>query len=454
MTEPILRHFPDKFVWGAATSAYQIEGAWNEDGRGLSIWDTFSHTPGRIERNENGKIACDHYHRLESDVALMSELGLKAYRFSTAWPRIFPQGDGALNPAGLDFYDRLVDALLERGIRPFVTLYHWDLPQALQDRGGWVSPDTVHAFEKYATILARRLGDRVQDWITHNEPMVASLVGHYFGIHAPGEQNPLTALQVAANLLKSHGLAVQTLRAELSSVAKIGIILNLTPAYPERESELDQAAARRFDLFSSRLFLDPLLRGTLPEELGSLFIGLPELLSPDDLTVVSQSLDFLGINYYSRAVLKHDPQVPLLQAVDVLPEGNEYSQMWEIYPAGIYAVLDRVWREYVQPYQPHLRLFITENGICVPDGVDFDGRVRDERRIRYLFSHLEQAWFAIQQGIPLDGYFTWSLLDNFEWAYGYRPRFGLVYVDFETQHRIIKDSGRWFSRVIHQNGIS
>jgi beta-glucosidase len=440
--------FPLHFIWGAITSSYQIEGAWDEDGKGPSIWDTFVHQPGKIERGETANVAVDHYHRWREDLALMAELRLKAYCFSISWPRILPEGVGRVNSAGLDFYDRLVDGLLEKGIDPYVMLYHWDLPQALQDGGGWGRRQTAYDFADYARIVAQRLGDRVSCWVTHNEPMVSSLAGHVTGEHAPGIQDPSIAMRAVHHILLSHGLAMDVLRAELPLASKLGIILNLTPCYPATNREEDRQASHRQDGIYNRLFLDPLLRGEYPPDvlamLGALF---PEIL-PDDLSIICRPLDFLGVNYYSRAVVRFDPDFPIIQAAQVLPQESEYSQMWEIYPPGMYDILMRIHKEY----HPAV-MFVTENGVCVPDGVDFDGRVRDERRIRYLRDHLAQVHRALEAGAPLQGYFHWTLMDNFEWAYGYRMRFGLVYVDFDSQKRTLKDSGRWYARVIRENGF-
>jgi beta-glucosidase len=442
--------FPPGFVWGAITSAYQIEGAWNEDGKGPSIWDTFAHTPGRIERGETADLAVDHYHRWPEDIALMEELGLQAYCFSIAWPRVLPDGAGQPNQAGLDFYDRLVDGLVAKQITPYAMLYHWDLPQALQDRGGWGVRSTAQAFSDYAHLAARRLGDRVPFWITHNEPMVAALAGHFTGELAPGIQDPSIAALAAHHLLLSHGLATQALRAELPGSARLGLILNITPTYPATDTEEDRQAAWRYDGIANRLFLDPVFKGAYPADMVDMLGPFFPEIQPGDLETIAAPLDFIGLNYYMRAVMRHDPQVPILQAAEVYrpPSGSEYSQMWEIYPPGMYDMLTRIQADYHPA-----AVYITENGVCVPDGVDFDGRVRDERRIRYLRSHLAQVQKAIAAGVPLKGYFHWTLMDNFDWAFGYRMRFGLVYVDFENQKRIIKDSGRWYARVIRQNGL-
>ena len=441
--------FPPGFIWGTITSAYQIEGAWSEDGKGPSIWDTFAHTQNKIERGENGDTAADYYHRWPGDLDLMASLGIPAYCFSVSWPRILPEGAGAPNPAGLDFYDRLVDGLLARGITPYLMLYHWDLPQALQDRGGWAERGTANLFADYAQVLAKRLGDRVAHWITHDEPFVAAMAGHFNGIHAPGLQDPFAAVQAAQNMLLSHGCAVQALRGTLPERAQIGIILSLYPVYPASDSEGDRAAAARVDGITNRLFTDPLLRGAYPQDVLDMFGPMFPQLQPGDLEVISTPIDFLGVNYYTRVVAREDPGFPILQAANVQPEDSEYSQMWEIYPQGMYDMLTRIHRDYAPK-----NIYVTENGVPVPDGVDFDGRVRDERRIRYLHNHIAEMHRAIEDGVPVRGYFHWSFMDNFEWSFGYRMRFGLVYVDFQTQQRIVKDSGRWYAGVIRRNGLN
>ncbi len=440
--------FPKDFVWGVATSAYQIEGAWNEDGRGPSIWDTFSHTPGKIANGETGDVAADHYHRWKQDAALLSELGVQAYRFSVAWPRILPDGTGKVNEKGLDFYDHLVDELLRRKIQPYVCLFHWDLPQALQDQGGWPNRETAGHFAEYARIVAARLGDRVPVWFTHNEPWVAAFVGHFLGEHAPGTKDIGAAIKSLHHIMLSHGLAVDAILAEVKRPVEIGMTQNINPVYPATDSKKDVAAAERVDMFMNRIVLDPVLKGTSPildSSIAKLLTG--KLVQDGDLEKIRR-VDILGLNYYSRAVMKHDPKFPVINVAQVFPEGNEYSGMWEIYPEGMYETI-----KMAAAYGSPCKLMITENGIPVPDGLDYDGRVRDERRIRYLQSHIAQVRRAIDDGIPVKGYFHWSLMDNFEWNLGYGKRFGLVYVDFKTQHRIIKDSGRWFAGVIKQNGF-
>ncbi|WKZ52313.1 MAG: GH1 family beta-glucosidase [Anaerolineales bacterium] len=440
--------FPKNFTWGVATSAYQIEGAWNEDGRGVSIWDTFSHTKGRIVNDENGDVAADHYHRWKDDFALMSELGVKAYRFSTAWPRILPAGTGAVNKKGLDFYDRIVDEALKRKIEPYVCLFHWDLPQALQDQGGWPKREITEHFAEYARVVAGRLGDRVKVWLTHNEPWVAAFIGYFLGDHAPGKKDIGAAVKALHHLLLSHGLAAEAIRAEAKQPVKVGLTLNLNPVHPATDSKKDKEAAKRVDMFMNRIVLDPLLKGTSPIQeaaIANLLVG--KVIHDGDLAKICQ-LDLLGVNYYSRTVMKHSNKIPVVNVEQVYPEGNEYSGMWEIYPEGMYETLKLVW-----DYKPTCELMVTENGVPVPDGVDFDGRVRDERRIRYLRNHLAQVHRAIEDGIPVKGYFHWSLMDNFEWSLGYGPRFGLVYVDWKTQKRIVKDSGRWFAKAIAENAV-
>jgi beta-glucosidase len=441
--------FPNEFIWGCASSSYQVEGAWNEDGKGPSIWDTFVHTPGNVVNGETGDIAVDHYHRYKDDVELMKELGLDAYRFSLAWSRIQPAGTGTVNQTGLDFYDHLVDELLSFNIKPYVCLFHWDLPQALQDKGGWPNRDTAYAFAEYASLVTARLSDRVKMWITHNEPWVAAMAGYFSGEHAPGIKDERAAFKSLHHLLLSHGLASDAIHASSKQPVKVGIILNLNPVHSESQSKRDRDAAERMDAILNRSTLEPLLKGTSPIQeyaIGRLLSR--SLIKPGDMEII-HNLDFLGVNYYTRTVARYDPKFPVVSAIQVHPVGNEYSGMWEIYPYGIYETLMRIWKDY----QPECDIMITENGIPVPDGLDFDGHVRDERRIRYLSDHISEVHRAMDDGVPVKGYFHWSLMDNFEWAHGYGQRFGLVYVDFETQKRTIKDSGRWFAKVIQDNGF-
>ena len=431
-------HFPADFLWGAATSSYQIEGATREDGRGESIWDRFSHTPGNVTNGDTGDVACDHYHRYRQDVALMQQMGLRAYRFSIAWPRILPQGDGAVNQAGLDFYDRLVDALLEAGITPFATLYHWDLPQALQERqGGWADRAIAEQFAHYADVVSRRLGDRVKFWATHNEPKITALLGHLYGEHAPGLRDAEITARVVHHLLLSHGLAVPVLRRNVED-AQIGIVLTFSPvSAPEDQWPV-------MDALHNRMFADPVFKGAYPAELvaSGMLPGLADV--PDDMPVIAQPLDFLGVNYYSRFVIRGDDG----KGSRVSSEDVEHTAMgWEVYPQGLYETLTRVHRDYAPP-----AVYVTENGAAYDDRLE-NGCVHDPQRVSYLRRHFVAAHRAMLEGVPLRGYFVWSLLDNFEWAHGYSRRFGIVYVDFPTQARIWKDSAHFYRDVIAQGGV-
>ncbi len=445
--------FPDGFLWGVATSSQQIEGGAREGGRGESIWDRFASEPGRIADGSNPAVACDHFHRWRGDVDLMRWLGVSAYRFSVAWPRIVPAGTGAVNEAGLDFYDALTDALLEAGIRPFVTLYHWDLPQALQDRGGWASRDTVAAFAEYAAVVAGRLGDRVRHWATHNEPWCAATLGHEAGEHAPGRRDPAEALRVAHHLLLSHGRAVPALRAHCPE-AEVGIVLNLVPVEAVSAEPADVDAARRLDGSFNRWYLDPLFRGRYPGDAvadrvrrGHLAGDRLPFVEAGDLEAIAAPLDFLGLNYYTRVVVRAgEGGEPA--AVAMAPSRDLTEMGWEVYPAGLADLLGRLHREYAPP-----AIYVTENGAAFPDGLAAGGRVSDERRVEYFRSHLAAAHRALAAGVPLRGYFAWSLLDNFEWAHGYTKRFGLYQVDFATQRRFPKDSAFWYRDVAAANGV-
>ncbi len=435
--------FPTNFLWGAATASYQIEGAWNEDGKGESIWDRFSHTPGKISDKSNGDVACDHYHRYQDDIALMRQLGLKAYRFSISWPRILPTGSGRVNLPGLDFYDRLTDALLAANIEPFLTLHHWDLPQSLYERGGWLNRSNLGYFADYAAIVARRLGDRVHRWTTFNEPGVISWGGYLSAEHAPGEQDEAKARQVTHNLMVAHGLAVQALRG-VNPGLEVGIVLNQLGVDPASDDPADVAAAEHAWNSRETAFLHPLFTGHYHPEMVDSFHGqLPEIY-PGDMALISQKLDFLGINYYSRSVVSADQGY-----LKEIP-GSEYTEMgWEVCAPAFRRMLVKINHDYRLP-----PIYITENGAAFRDEVTHDGKIHDDRRLDYLRQHFAQVRLAMQDGVDVRGYFVWSLMDNFEWAHGYSKRFGLIHVDYETQKRTLKDSGAWYAEVIRNNAIA
>lgn len=447
--------FPNDFIWGTATSAYQIEGGWQAEGKGESIWDRFSHTQGKILNGDTGDLACDHYHRWKEDLELLTFLGVDAYRFSVSWPRILPEGIGEVNPAGLDFYSRMVDHLLAAGITPFLTLNHWDLPQALEERGGWPSRISTAAFREYADVVSRHLGDRVKNWITHNEPWVIAFLGYQSGVFAPGKQSWEDALRAAHHLLVSHGEAVPVIR-ENSRGCEVGITLNLTDVQPASSREQDQQAAGRLDGHVNRWFLDPLFRKRYPEDmlacyrkLGYLPADFGDLVQEGDLEAAAEKTDFLGVNYYTRAVVSETDPPGRIPSIDSFPEGTPRTDTgWEIYPEGLVNVLCRLHEEYKIP-----KIYITENGASFDDSPDQEGRIRDARRIAYLHSHFCSAGKSIQQGVPLAGYFVWSLLDNFEWASGYSQRFGLVWVDFTTLERTPKDSAVWIKNITAKNSL-
>jgi beta-glucosidase len=447
--------FPDDFLWGAATAAYQVEGAAAEDGRTRSIWDTFTHMSGLIRNGHAGDVAVDHYRRARDDVALMAALGLRSYRFSVAWPRVQPGGAGPVNQPGLDFYRRLVDDLLGAGIQPWITLYHWDLPQELEDAGGWPCRDTAYRFADYAALVADALGDRVRYWTTLNEPWCAAFLGYAAGRHAPGRCEPARAIEAVHHLLLGHGLAARTLHESLPS-AQVGVTLNLADVSPSSPAAADTDAARRIDGLANRLFLDPLLRGAYPADVLNDLNEITDFghIRGGDLAVISAPLSMLGINYYTSHLVGADGPEPALpwvgsECVRFAARGNPVTSMgWEIDAAGLLATLRRVHDEY-----PRLPLYITENGAAFDDVVGPDGGVDDPQRVAYLHDHLQACHQAIDEGIPLKGYFAWSLLDNFEWADGYTKRFGIVYVAYPTQRRIPKSSAWWYADVIRRNGL-
>jgi beta-glucosidase len=444
--------FPEKFIWGTATSAYQIEGAWNEDGKGESIWDRFSHTPGNIHQNETGDIACDHYHRWQDDLELLKTLEIGAYRFSIAWTRILPEGTGPVNQAGLDFYSKLVDGLLQRGITPFITLYHWDLPQALEDKGGWPSREIVGAFEAYTEIVVKHLGDRVKHWITHNEPWTAAFLGYEWGVFAPGRKDWNSALRSVHHFLLSHGRALPIIR-DYCPGAEAGISLNLTDVQPASQNQGDLQATARLDGHINRWFMDPLHGRGYPADMmnyyfqrGYLASTHPDFVEENDLEEIAIPADFLGISYYTRALVEGKGEE--LPSINSFAPGSEKTETgWEIYPEGLCQLLQHLEKEYKIS-----KLYIYENGASYSDGPGEDGEISDQRRVDYLKAHIRAARDAIRLGVPLAGYFVWSLMDNFEWASGFSQRFGIVWTDFSTQNRVPKMSALWYRDVIRQSG--
>ncbi len=444
--------FPAGFVWGAATAAYQIEGAVQDDGRGEAIWDRFAHTPHKTHNGETGDVACDSYHRYPEDVALLKALNLNAYRFSIAWPRIVPDGGTAVNQRGIDFYNRLVDGLLESGIAPYATLYHWDLPQPLEDAGGWLNRATADRFAYYAETIARALGDRVKHWITLNEPWCSAFLGYGMGIHAPGRyEGPEAALAVTHVLYLGHGKAVAALRAAVPD-GQIGITINPVQAEPASDSPADQEAAHRADGAQTRWYLDPLFLGHYPADMVKLYGAIVPKIEPGDMEIIAAPLDFLGVNFYNRIVIADAAQPdngPLHYTV-VHPPNSEYTSMgWEISPASFTRLLTRIARDY----KPKA-IYVTENGAAFVDTLDSNDAIHDPRRVAYFQSHLNATAQAVAEGAPIRGYFAWSLLDNFEWAFGYSQRFGICYVDYaDHQRRIPKDSGRFLAEAALHNVV-
>jgi beta-glucosidase len=443
--------FPNDFTWGVATASYQIEGAAQEDGRGPSIWDSFSHTPGKIQDGSTGDIACDHYHRYRQDVTLIHSLGVNSYRFSISWSRVLPTGRGTINEKGLDFYDRLIDELLSKQIEPAVTLYHWDLPQALDDQGGWQVRSTAQAFADYTEIMVHRLGDRVKQWITLNEPWVCSVLGYLTGEHAPGECDLGTAVRTAHHLLLAHGLAIPIIQTHATRPdATCGITLNLDYVEPAQETEQAREAAKLYETLTNRWFLDPLFKGKYPEALMPDFA--PHLtIEAQDWQTITAPIDFLGINYYRRSLV----QERLADKEEISPSAfvfthapdSQYTEMgWEVSPAGLHRLLTSVQQEYQPPM-----IYITENGAAFvdhPEEINGETVIHDPERSQYVQTHIAAMHEAIKAGVPVAGYFVWSLMDNFEWALGYSKRFGIVYVDYPTQQRVLKDSGRWYQQFL------
>lgn len=425
------------FIWGVATSSFQIEGATHEGGRGPSIWDTFCKVPGKVANGDTGDVACDHYHRYNEDLDLMKWMGVDAYRFSVAWSRVLPNGVGAINNAGLDFYDRIVDGALERGIQPWLTMYHWDLPQALQDRGGWNNREIVGWFEEYADVLTSRLGDRVKHWMTLNEPLCSAWIGHLYGDMAPGIKDLQTALNASHHLLMSHGIASQITRSNVKD-AKVGIVINVTPAVPATDSEDDHRAATLADGFDNRWFLNPVFGQPYPEDVIEA-LGKSPQIAAGDMTLINQPMDFLGVNFYFRQTISSNPQGSPLPIKNIRRENVKRTAMdWEVHAPAFEEILTRIHREY-KPRE----MYITENGSAWNDMM-VAGEIDDQERISYLQSHLEAMFAAEKLGAPICGYFAWSFMDNFEWAYGYDKRFGLVYVDYNSQKRTPKKSAHFY----------
>ena len=439
------KQFPEGFVWGASTASYQIEGAAAEDGRGPSIWDTFSHTPGKVENGDTGDVACDHYHRYPEDIALMQKLGISAYRFSTAWPRIMPQGTGQVNEAGLAFYDRLVDAVLDAGITPWLCFYHWDLPQALQDRGGWQNRAIAEWFRDYAMVVHRRLGDRVRHYATFNEPNVFTILGHAAGMHAPGLSDREATYKAIHHVNLSHGRAIAALRADDKNLT-LGIVNNMGPILPATDSEEDRRAAAYTDALWNRAFAGPQFLGVYPTLLEA---DISPYQQPDDLAVIHQPLDYFGVNHYSPNYARHDPKAMFGSSPPPLPEGTPVTGMgWEISPRAFYDQLMDIHRRYGP-----IPIYVTENGAGYEETVSPDGQVHDDNRVAFLEGYLGAMHDAIADGADVRGYLIWSLLDNFEWSFGYAKRFGLVYIDYQTLKRIPKQSFDYYRRVAAANAV-
>ncbi|NEA33895.1 GH1 family beta-glucosidase [Streptomyces sp. SID13031] len=431
------------FVWGTATSAYQIEGAIDADGRLPSIWDTFCRVPGAIDNGDTGDVACDSYHRWPEDLDLLKQLGVDAYRFSIAWPRVIPTGSGAVNAAGLAYYDKVVDDLLANGIKPYVTLYHWDLPQALQELGGWENRDTAYRFAEYAAVVGAKLGDRVTDWVTLNEPLCSAWIGHWEGRMAPGIKDPAIAVRASYNLMLAHGLGVAALRESAPKPPEVGLVVNLSGCEPATSAAADIRAAQIADGHINRWWLDPLFGRGFPADMVEVYgVELPE--QPGDAEIIAAPTDFVGLNYYFRQLIKADESVPVLGFSQVPGPNATHTMLdWEVHPAGLEELILRLAKEYGAE-----KIYITENGSAWVDEPDADFTVDDTDRTAYLDGHLAACVRAVQQGAPLAGYFAWSLMDNFEWAYGYAPRFGLAYVDYPTGKRVMKTSGKTYTGLI------
>ncbi|MFC0350499.1 GH1 family beta-glucosidase [Undibacterium danionis] len=438
--------FPTNFAWGCSTSSFQIEGAATADGRAESIWDRFCQQPGKIRDGSNALVACDHYHRWPEDLDIAKQFGMNAYRFSIAWPRVISELGAKTNQRGLDFYSRLVDGMLERGLQPWATLYHWDLPQYLQELGGWERRATIDAYLEYADAVTRHLGDRVKNWITHNEPWCTAMHGNWDGMHAPGQQNFKAALQVCHHVLLSHGLAVPMIKSNVAQ-AQVGIALSLHPLRTASDKSEDRAAMQRHDGLRNRWFLDPLFGRGYPTDILEHCAADAPVMASGDLDVIATPIDFLGVNYYFPETIVDAPELPPLHTkLAILPDRERTDFAWEVAPDGMRELLVRIKNDY-----PKIPIFLTENGSSYDDKLEADGSVSDTRRRNYFIRHLDALKQARAEGVDVRGYFAWSLMDNFEWAEGYLRRFGMVYIDFVTQKRTVKESGRWFSAFLNQN---
>jgi len=449
--------FPKDFVWGAATASYQIEGGVKEDRRGESIWDTFCRIPGKIFNGHNGDVACDHFHRYKDDVKLMKELGLKAYRFSVAWPRVFPQGRGSVNLKGLEFYRRLTNELKENGIEPYVTLYHWDLPQALQDLGGWDRRDIADDFAEYSMMMYNSLGDIVKKWFTFNEPWCTSFLGYAYGVHAPGIVDPAAAVRASHNIMLSHAKAVEAYKGSKHNDGKVGIVLNIAPVYPKTDTDRDRLAAANYDGYCNRWFFDCCFLGRYPEDILKIYqnaLKAPVIRNGDMELISSNRASILGVNYYTRTIVSSNLISDsftgrILKFRECRPGGPVTEMGWEIYPQAFYDFLERVRTTYGNP-----ETYITENGAAFPDKNIIDGMIDDADRIEYLKQHISTAYKAMRDGLDLRGYFVWSLMDNFEWAHGYSKLFGITHVDYGTQKRTFKKSALWYRELIRTNTLT
>lgn len=443
--------FPKEFIWGAATASYQIEGAWNEDGKGESVWDNYAHKPYRIDNRDTGDVACDHYHHMPEDITLMKTLGLQSYRFSVSWPRILPEGLGRVEPRGLDFYDRLVDNLLEAGIIPMATLNHWDFPQVLQDKGGWPNRDSVDWFLEYAQVVFKKFGDRVHMWATHNEPHVIAFRGYADGVFAPGIASYPQAFQATHHLLLSHGKTVQLFR-QMGLKGQIGIVLNLSTYHPKKDDPADASAAQRLENLVNNLFLDPVFKGRYPESLMTWIGKMAPEIKDGDMAAINEPIDFLGVNYYFGQIVSFSPHglLKLTSEPNIDPGWGMTKKGWGICPSQLTELLVHLKQEYNNP-----PLFITENGTAIGEPADADGFVDDQGRINYLRAHFQAAHKAIDKGVDLRGYYVWSLMDNFEWAEGFDLRFGMIHVDFDSpkRKRTPKASYNWYRDVISQNAV-